>query len=314
MNLLSSATKVLVLGGRGFLGTHLVDSLLRQRVPVRIYDRGPAVAVGCDGAEAEMHIGDFATGDGLDDAVAGVDLVYHLISTTVPSTSNADPAADVEGNLLGTLRLLASMRRHGAARIVFVSSGGTVYGNPSILPVPEHHPLQPLCSYGVVKVAIEHYLSMFAALEGLQATVLRVSNPYGTHQRRIGVQGVIPTFASKIAAGDRIEIWGDGSVVRDYVHVDDVVDALLRAGASERSGVYNIGSGVGHDLNRVLDLLVRLIGRPARVEYLPQRNFDVGRIFLDVGKAEAELGWRPSLSLEEGCARYWRAVREGGGL
>jgi UDP-glucose 4-epimerase len=257
-----------------------------------------------------MTAGDFVSGDGLASALTDVDVVYHLVSTTVPSTSNADPIADVEGNLIGTLRLLKLMQANDVARIVYVSSGGTVYGNPTVLPVPESHSLEPLCSYGVVKVAVENYLRMYSELYGLTANVLRVSNPYGTHQHHIGVQGVIPTFFKKIAEGTPIEIWGDGSVVRDYLHVDDVVSALLTAGTRTTSDIFNIGSGIGHTVNEILEIVQRETGRSADVRYLQRRKFDVERIFLDIAKAHNELGWQPKLSLEAGCALYWQKVRQ----
>jgi UDP-glucose 4-epimerase len=317
------ARRVLVLGGKGFLGTHLVEAFVREGVSVRTFDRIQPQAVGesllGDAAaklsasplpDIEAMAGDFVTGSGLAEALDGVDLVYHLISTTVPSTSNADPTFDVQSNLIGTLRLLEMMRAASVRRIVYVSSGGTVYGNPSVLPVPETHPLGPLCSYGVVKVAIENYLHMHAELYGLTANVLRVSNPYGTHQHHIGVQGVIPTFFKKIASGAPIEIWGDGSIVRDYIHVSDVVSALLRAGARDRSGTFNIGSGIGHSVNEILDIVRKQIGSVADVRYLPHRSFDVERIYLDIAKAGAELQWQPLLALEEGCAVYWQALRQ----
>jgi UDP-glucose 4-epimerase len=318
-----NAWRVLVLGGTGFLGTHLVDALVHRGVAVRVFDRRvPSAATSVSFGErdvpafvgvspgVEVVNGDFVTGDGLASALGGVDLVYHLVSTTVPSTSNLDPIADVQSNLVGTLRLLQSMQAAGVNRIVYVSSGGTVYGNPSVLPVPETHALNPLCSYGVVKVAVENYLRMYSDLYGIVGNVLRVSNPYGTHQKHIGVQGVIPTFFKKIADGTPIEIWGDGSVVRDYIHVNDVVTALLHAGARDRSGTFNIGSGTGNSVNEILDIVQRQMGQKASVRYLPQRNFDVERIILDITKAREELNWQPLLSLEAGCALYWQAVKE----
>jgi UDP-glucose 4-epimerase len=178
-----------------------------------------------------------------------------------------------------------------------------------VLPVPESHPLGPLCSYGVVKVAIENYLHMHDELYGLTANVLRVSNPYGAYQHHIGVQGIIPTFFRKIADGRPIEVWGDGSVVRDYIHVSDVVSALLSAGARDLSGTFNIGSGVGHSVNEILDIVRRQMGRVVEVRYLPQRKFDVERIYLDISRARAELRWQPLLSLEAGCALYWQDFR-----
>jgi len=301
-----TGTKVLVLGGRGFLGRNLVDLLLRDGASVRTFDRPLASAADQPVFEGDVEEfeGNFIDGQGLDAALKNVDLVYHLISTTVPSGSNADPIGDVTSNLAGTLRLLKAMAAAGVHRIVYASSGGTVYGNPCVLPVPEWHALQPISSYGVVKVAVENYLHLHSELNGLKANVLRISNPYGMHQRRIGAQGVIATFLDKLMNGKPIEIWGDGSVVRDYIYVADVARALLLAGRREKSGTFNIGSGVGHSLNEVLQVLRQQTGLETEVRYMPHRKFDVTQTFLDIERAREDLGWNPFYTLEEGCARF----------
>jgi UDP-glucose 4-epimerase len=202
------------------------------------------------------------------------------------------------------------MMKHQVKRIVYLSSGGTVYGDPRRLPVSEDHPLDPLCSYGIVKVAVEKYLNMYSVLEGLNATVLRVSNPYGGTARRTNdLQGVVPIFLRKMVAGESIEIWGDGSTVRDYIYIDDLIDAMVCALGLQGSGVYNIGSGVGHSLNEVLKILSDVTGIEARVRYSAPRGFDVSRIVLDVSRAKEALGWRPSTTLHQGCSRYWDLLR-----
>lgn len=308
-----SGAKVLVLGGFGFLGRHLVDGLLHSGANVRVFERNmPNDAQFA--RDVEVVLGNFVTGEGFDEALRDVDVVYHLISTTVPSTSNDDPIADVQSNLIGTLQLLRHMQAANVGRIVYVSSGGTVYGNPMTLPVPEAHPLNPLCSYGVVKVAVENYLAMYSKLYGLSATVLRVANPYGMHQHRIGVQGVIPTFIGKMMRGEPIEIWGDGSVVRDYIYVEDVVSALLAAYGDRSSGTFNIGSGVGHRISDVLKVVRQTTGLEGAVRYLPQRNFDVEQIYLDIRRAREGLNWKPKYSLESGCAHYWRLIKAKGDI
>ena len=313
MDLGIAGSKVLVLGGRGFLGRHLSEQLLREGASVRILDRTSADFVEKEGVleNVESVQGDFVEGHGLAQALHGVDLVYHLVSTTVPSGSNANPIEDVNSNLIGTLRLLDMMRCAGVKKIVYASSGGTVYGNPQFLPVPEAHPLRPISSYGVVKVAIENYLHLQSELNGLTANILRISNPYGMHQNRIGAQGVIATFVSKLMNDEPIEIWGDGSVVRDYIYATDVARALLLAGRRSRSGVFNIGSGIGHSINDVLRLIREQTGLDGEVRYLPNRRFDVQRTYLDIERARVELGWQPQYSLEEGCARYWQLLLAG---
>ncbi|KXU91588.1 hypothetical protein CR51_31800 [Caballeronia megalochromosomata] len=204
--------------------------------------------------------------------------------------------------------MLDHMKTAGVNRIVFTSSGGTVYGNPQMVPVREDHPLQPLCSYGVTKVAIEGYLRLNASLHGLNATVLRIANPYGPGKARIGVQGFIPTLFAKIASEAPIEIWGDGSVVRDYIYVDDAIDAMLEAASWNGFRLYNVGSGAGHSLLDVLRTVERATGRSANVVYKQGRSFDVVEIYLDIGKITSETAWRPRVSLDAGCRLFWAAM------
>ncbi|ORC47258.1 hypothetical protein B2G74_24220 [Burkholderia sp. A27] len=307
-DLSQSGAEIAVLGGDGFLGTHLVNALLSRGARLRVYGRNPRERYR-NGTVVAVR-GNFANGSALEEAVDGASLVYHLVSSTIPSTSNADPVADVQSNLIGSLHLLETMKRCGVNRIVYASSGGTVYGNPRNLPVAEDHSLDPLCSYGIVKVAVEKYLNMFSCVDGITATVLRLSNPYGPLQRAHGAQGVISVFAHKILAGQNIEVWGDGTTVRDYIYIDDVIDAMVRAAHATHSGVYNIGSGVGHSLNRILEILADVMGKKANVRYLPKRSFDVREIVLDVRRARAELGWQPETSLEEGIRRYCSTVAD----
>ena len=305
-----AGTKVLVLGGRGFLGRNLIDLLLRDGAVVRTFDRAHSSSSDTPAftGKVEEFKGNFIDGQGLEAALDQVDLVYHLISTTVPAGSNTDPIGDVTANLSGTLRLLKAMAVARVNRLVYASSGGTVYGNPCVLPVPEWHALQPISSYGIVKVAVENYLHLHSELNGLKANVLRISNPYGMHQRRIGAQGVIATFLDKMMNRQPIEIWGDGSVVRDYIYVADVARALLLAGCRQKSGTFNIGSGIGHSLNDVLDVLREQTGLDTEVRYMAHRKFDVTQTFLDTGHARGELGWNPFYTLEEGCARFFQLM------
>jgi UDP-glucose 4-epimerase len=241
-------------------------------------------------------------------ALEGVDVVFHLAGTTVPGTSNLDPVADVQGNLVATLGLLGAMRATGVRRIVYFSSGGTVYGNPSVSPVPESHPLHPISSYGVVKVAIENYLRMYQQLGDLDPVILRPSNPYGPRQSTAGVQGAVAAFLGLAARGEPVRIWGDGEVVRDYLYIDDLVALAATAGLSRETGVFNVGSGEGHSLNALVGVVSRVIGRPLPVEYLPGRPFDVRRVVLDIHVAKAAFGWSPTITLEDGIRRTWRAV------
>jgi UDP-glucose 4-epimerase len=292
---------ILVLGGNGFIGSHVVDELLGAGHKVSVFGRRhevwrkPLSAV-------NYYLGDFSNIPLLAEALQGVDVVMHLISTTVPSTSNLDPIADIQGNLESTMRLLQVMVSVNVKRIIFLSSGGTVYGIPSVLPVPETHPLDPICSYGVVKVAIEKYLGMFEHLHGLRPLIIRASNPFGPRQGHEGVQGVVSTFMQKILLGEKVTIWGDGSTKRDYLYVTDLARFCRLAAESEQTGVFNAGSGTGLTLNELARMIEAVSGKTLNIEYKAGRAFDVREIVLNIGKAEKLLNWRPEIDLQQGLS------------
>ncbi len=299
--------RTMVLGGTGFIGSHLVDRLLAEGHQVRVLSRSPerfrAPLPGVDYRQANLS--DIPA---LVEALTGVEVVYQLISTTVPSTSNRDPIFDIESNLIGMVRLLQVIRDSGVRRLVYLSSGGTVYGAPEVLPIPESHPLHPICSYGVVKVAVENYLHMFHELHGLDYVVLRASNPYGERQGHYGVQGIIGTFLNKIRRGEELEVWGDGSLVRDFIHVADLARLCVLAGASERVGIYNAGSGSGHSIRVVLDFMEQAVGRSLPVLWREGRSFDVPRVVLDIAKAGGDFAWQPEVALADGIRRTWESL------
>ncbi|HRO25865.1 MAG TPA: NAD-dependent epimerase/dehydratase family protein [Luteimonas sp.] len=297
--------RALVVGGNGFIGSTLVLRLLSEGYRVRVLDRGtPRSDVDWGGIEYQR--GDLTDPVTLDHAVADTDIVFHLASTTVPGTSNLDPHSDVTSNLLGTLNLLASMRRVGVRRLVFLSSGGTVYGNAVASPVSEDAPLNPISSYGVVKVAIEKYLNMYASLGEISPLIIRPANPYGPRQSVSGQQGAIAVFLGKALRGEPIEIWGDGTVVRDYVYVDDLVDMVAMAVSAGATGTFNAGSGSGYSLRAVCDAIQKVCGAPLRISYREARKFDVRSIVLDITAAGKAFGWSPGTGLEEGLRRTWR--------
>lgn len=299
--------QVLILGGNGFIGSHLVDALLLSGHKVRIFDRRPEIyRLPLSGVD--YRLGDWTDVSTLAEALEGVDVVYHLISTTVPATSNLDPISDIQSNLVNTVRLLQLMVQKGISRIVYLSSGGTVYGIPNLVPIPEVHPLRPICSYGIVKVAIENYLFMFQSLYGLQPIVLRASNPYGERQGHGGVQGIIGTILQKIKSGSPIEIWGDGSVVRDFLHVSDLINLCLKAGESGVCGIFNAGSGVGHSIQEVIQIAEKATSSKANAVFKEARAYDVPSVVLEITKAQKELGWEPVIVLLDGVTRTWQWI------
>ena len=300
--------RCLVLGGLGFMGSHLIDALLSAGHAVRCFDRPHVKPLGGSHSadpDFELYEGDLLSEADVGEALQGCDVCYHFVSTTLPKSSNADPAFDVESNVLGTVRLLSHAVESGIKKVIFVSSGGTVYGVPNQVPIPETHPTDPVCSYGITKLAIEKYLGLFRHLHGLDYTVLRISNPYGERQRTHSSQGAVSVFLGRVLRDEPVEIWGDGSVVRDYIYISDVVDALMAAlEPTGKEHVFNIGSGRGLSLNEVLDRIEGATGRTAVRRYTPGRTFDVPKNVLSIERANHSLGWSPKVNFEQGLRRY----------
>ena len=227
-----------------------------------------------------------------------------MISTTLPKSSNIDPVFDIETNLIGTVKLLKEAAKNKLKKVVFLSSGGTVYGAPIKLPIDETHPTNPLCSNGIIKLAIEKYLDLYYQLHGLDYAVLRLSNPYGERQRTHASQGVVAVFLGKVLRNESIDIWGDGTVIRDYIYISDVISAMIAT--MEYQGaehVFNIGSGQGASLNDVISGIERVTSRKANVKYLTGRDFDVPVSVLAVDRAKKELQWSPQVPFITGVER-----------
>ncbi len=300
--------KVLVLGGNGFIGSHVVDQLLAAGHKVRVFDRSPE-RYREPLKLVEYRLGRFDDTFQVAEALQGMDAVCHLISTTVPGTSNLDPVADVQNNLVNTLYLLEQMRKKGLRRILYLSSGGTVYGNPESSPISENHPLKPISSYGIVKVAIEKYLFMYQQLYGLQPVILRPSNPYGPRQGHAGVQGLIGTLLARAFSGETLEIWGDGSIVRDYMHVSDLARLCVVALEDNSCGVFNAGSGEGHSINQIIEMIRDLTGSELKVRYEEARSFDVKEVVLDISSAMQQFDWKPEVELSTGIREHMEWLR-----
>lgn len=296
--------KTLILGGNGFIGSHLCRALVEAGHEVKVFDRPGTIPCLEIPSNVVCVSGDFSQQDSVEQAIAGCDAVFHLVSTTLPMSSNDNPIYDLESNLVDTVRLLESARRQGVRKVLFASSGGTVYGIPQQIPMMENHPTEPVCSYGICKLAIEKYLQLFEHLYGLSYCVLRIANPYGEGQSPTRPQGAISVFAYKALLGEPITVWGDGSVVRDYIYVGDVMNAFLKALTYEgEQRVFNIGAGSGHSINDIL-ATIEIVGEQAiKRNYVDARMFDVPANVLDIRRARQYLGWEPNVSLLDGLAR-----------
>ena len=303
---------VLVIGGNGFIGSHLVDRLLENGHKVGVFDRQPEL-YRAPLPLVDYHIGDFGEHAMLAGALKNTDVVFHLLSTTVPKTSNEDPAFDVMSNVVESIYLLEQCVREHVRKVVYVSSGGAVYGTPATVPVSEDSPTNPESSYGITKLTIEKYLALFHRLHGLDYVIVRPSNPYGPRQNPAGSQGVVAVFLGKIARGQAVEIWGDGEAVKDYIYIDDLVEGIYRAAFLRTSSrIFNLGSGVGHSVNDLVRIITDVVGHQFTVIYSPRGTHDVSRIFLDITRARSELGWEP-VSPNSGRHREHLELHQAGG-
>ena len=291
--------KILITGGSGFLGRNLIERLKSEGHDISCLDRYLAPFLEEYGVRTIQ--GDIYEQVAVDEAVRGMDVVVHMACTTLPKTSNDDPYFDVLTNVGGSIRLLDSAVKNNIKKFVFISSGGTVYGTPKEVPIKETHPTNPECSYGITKLTIEKYLQLYMDLKGLQTCTLRLANPYGKYQRYKAIQGVIPVFCYKALKGEPIQIWGDGTVKRDFIAIEDTVRAISMAiDSPTATGVFNIGGGGAFSLNEILDCIEQIIGKKLIREYGESRPFDVPISYLDISKAEQILGWKPEIDVKTG--------------
>ena len=308
--------RVLVLGGNGFIGSHVVDQLVADGDEVTVFDRFELSEPRFDAAGVRMIDGDFLKVKDLEHAVEGVDTVIHLVSTTNPLTAEADPLRDINTNLMGSVALFEVCAASACVRrIVFASSGGTVYGNGSGL-LSEDSLTQPISPYGICKLATENYLRFFAATKRLSSVSLRIANPYGDRQPLGRSQGVIPIFIERLLKGMPLTVFGDGTMVRDYLYVTDVAVAISRVVSCDepRHSVYNIGSGVGHSVNDIVAAIEKALGRSGEIEHREQPRSFAQSVVLDTRRFTGEFGWRPTVSLDRGVAMTVDYVRHQLGL
>jgi len=301
-------SNVLVIGGQGFIGSHVCDSLASSGNSLRVISRNPN-KLGYQSSTAEYLYFDYNDSDKLEGALKGIDCVIHLANSMVPSSSNLDPIADIDSNLVPTVALLDLMRKVGPKRIIYLSSGGTVYGHPLHLPITESHPLNPICSYGITKVSVENYLLMYQTLYGFEPLILRPSNPYGPRQGHLGVQGLINSFLNLALRSEPLTVWGDGKIVRDFFYVKDLANLCGQAVESSESGVFNIGSGEGTSINDVIHMIREVTGRDLRIAYKKSRSYDVSENYLDVTKARSILNWNPETSIRDGITEHWEWLK-----
>jgi len=301
--------RCLVVGGNGFIGSHLSERLLREGYEVAVLDRFKSGVNNLWEISGQIEIfrGSYLDQELLRTAMKGMDYVFHYASSTTPATSIVDPDYEIESNLLGSVRLLQIARDEGVKKVIFPSSGGTIYGEPKRLPVREEDCALPSNPYAISKWAVERYLHHFHELYGLDYLILRYSNPYGERQSPYGKQGVIPIFLNRIKHNQRPVIYGDGSMVRDYIYINDIIEATsILFERVIKDKVFNVGSGIGVSLNEIIKTMYSIFGEEIRPIYeINSSRTYVTSIVLDIAKIETKTGWKPSTSIEEGIRKTW---------
>jgi len=295
--------RILVTGGAGFIASHVVNGYLAAEHEVAVLDDLSR------GSRSNLHPkARFYLGDIRDDRFVNSvfekerpELVNHHAAQMDVRRGVREPLFDASVNILGSLNLLQAAIVHGCRRVIYVSTAGAAYGEPRLLPVPEDYPINPITPYGISKHTVEHYLYTYSYLYGITYVVLRYGNVYGPRQSSQGEAGVFAIFIEQMLAGIQPVIYGDGSKVRDYVFIDDVVKANLAALKQGDGEIFNIASGVETTDQQVFDLVRHLLGTEMGPRYVAKRPGEIDKICLDIRKAKRLLGWAAEISLAEGA-------------
>jgi UDP-glucose 4-epimerase len=302
--------RTLVIGANGFIGSHLVDTLVAAGHEVRAFDRFSSRTPSFVSSDVEIVQGEFLSRSDLDAAVQGMDYVVHALSTTTPATAESDPTLDIRTNVAQTVELLESCVDANVGHLYFTSTGGAIYGPQGKAEYSESDRALPISPYGIGKLSIEHYLQYFKIKHGLSSTAFRVSNPYGTRQHPNRKQGLIPIALRQIVLGRPVIRLGDGSMVRDYVYVEDLVRMLVPViGRATEYGLYNVGSGTGTSVTEVLDSLRRVVGGDFAVEERPKPSTFVDTVVLNTSRFRTEFGEIPMTPMDEGIRRTYDEIR-----
>ncbi len=308
--------KIMILGAAGFIGTNLALALSKKKeYSLTLVDRSKAyfnqilfeldnVSILEDDLDFEMNF---------EKLVNGHDVVYHLVSTIVPSTSNQNISQELKANVIFTSNLLDACVKCGIKRVVFISSGGTVYGKEVCCPLKEETPTKPISSYGLQKITIERLLYLYRYMYGLDYRIIRLSNPYGAYQRPNGVLGAVTTFTYKALKNEKITVYGNGSVIRDFIYIDDAIKAIINIGCGGSTHrTFNVGCGRGASILEVLNTIENSLKMKLSVEFKAARKVDVPINYLDIGRYEEEFGRLNPISLYEGVKRTAKYMQEEG--
>ena len=306
---------IILLGAAGFIGTNLALELAKDKNNViTVVDKENTYFKTLEQMSTQRFQfieSDLTMNDDYEVLVKGQDLVYHLISTTVPTTSNQHIAEELKGNVVLSANLFEACVHQNVKNVVFLSSGGTVYGKESKCPLNEKTPTNPITSYGIQKISIEKLLYLYNYMYGLDYRIIRLTNPYGPYQRPNGVLGAVTTFTYKALRGEEIEVYGDGSVVRDFIYIDDAVRGILKiVNGTDRHLTFNLGCGYGTSIKKVLETIEEVLDIKLNVKYTKGRKVDVPVNYLDIRRYEAAYGTLNPISLKEGIMRTAKFMKD----
>lgn len=306
--------KILVLGAGGFLGTNLTIKLYNQRNnTISVFDLKKDyldnIRNHCQN-DVEYLFGKYDENTNFDKLLEEVDIVYHLISTSIPATSNLEIENDLKDNVILTAKLLDACVRQKVKKVVFISSGGAVYGKEANVPLKEDTPTNPISSYGIQKITIEKLLYLYEYLYDLDYRIIRLANPYGPYQRPNGKLGVVTTFIDDAIKNKKLIVYGDGRVVRDFIYIDDAIEAIINIAEGEGRDsnekihkVFNVGSGIGKSVNEVINDIKLIFDKPIKVEYKEGRKSDVPVNYLDISLYKNVYGELIKTSFRDGIQK-----------
>lgn len=300
---------IAIIGAAGFIGTNLAIELIKEEKNriTAIDEKISYFSNYPQGAPDKVEIIELKinSGTNFDECLKNQDMVYYLASTISPTTSNIDISRELTDNIRIAVNLLESCIKNKVAKIIFVSSGGTVYGKEVSCPIVETAVTQPINTYGIQKLAIEKLIYLYHHLYGLRYSIVRLSNPFGPYQRPESSVGVVSTFICNALNGKEIRIFGDGSVIRDYIYISDAIEAIINIADSDtaKHHIYNIGSGKGTNINQIVDIIAKELGLPVQVKYVNSRKVDVPVNYLDISRYEKEFGNIQKTSLIAGMKR-----------
>lgn len=300
--------KIIILGAAGFIGTNLVIELAKNEKNIlTLVDRDRLYFKSIENLELpNLNIveSDLSMDTDYEELVDGQELVYHLVSTTVPTTSNQHISEELKANVILSANLFEACVKKNVKKVVFISSGGTVYGKESKCPLNEKTATNPITSYGIQKVSIEKLLYLYNYMYGLDYRIIRLANPYGPYQRPNGVLGAVTTFTYKAMRNEEIQVYGDGSVVRDFIYIDDAIRGIQKiVEGTDRHRTFNLGCGYGTSIKQVLETIERALNIELNIKYTESRKVDVPVNYLDIKRFETAYGSLNPISLEEGIRK-----------